>query len=215
MVHALAGTGARILVLERGEVVPSEDDNWSPAAVWKDLRYRTTERWTRRSAASRSSPTPTTASAGTRSSGAACSIGCAARTSARSSTPMACRRPGRSTTRRWRRTTTAPSSCTRCAARPARTRPNRREVPSRTPRCRMPPACRPSSDDLRRQGLHPVAAPAGAAQSGGDGGCVLCNTCNSFPCKLRREERRRRVLCPAGAAASQRHALDRRAGPAA
>ena len=25
--------------------MPSEPENWSPAAVWKDLRYRTTERW--------------------------------------------------------------------------------------------------------------------------------------------------------------------------
>ena len=35
----------RILLLERGGEVPSEPENWSPAAVWKDLRYRTTERW--------------------------------------------------------------------------------------------------------------------------------------------------------------------------
>ena len=45
MAYALAGTGARILVVERGDDVPAEDDNWNPAAVWKDLRYRTTERW--------------------------------------------------------------------------------------------------------------------------------------------------------------------------
>ena len=45
MLHALAGTGARILVVERGEFVPQEDANWDPAAVWKELRYRTTEHW--------------------------------------------------------------------------------------------------------------------------------------------------------------------------
>ena len=45
MAHALAGSGARILVLERGDVVPTEEDNWNPEAVWKRLRYRTTERW--------------------------------------------------------------------------------------------------------------------------------------------------------------------------
>ena len=45
MAHALAGTGARILVLERGDFVPQELENWDPVAVWKDLRYRTTERW--------------------------------------------------------------------------------------------------------------------------------------------------------------------------
>ena len=45
MAHALAPTGARILILERGDFVPQEDENWSAAAVWKDLRYRTQERW--------------------------------------------------------------------------------------------------------------------------------------------------------------------------
>jgi choline dehydrogenase-like flavoprotein len=45
MLQALAGTGARILVLERGGFVPQEDANWDPAAVWRTLRYRTTEQW--------------------------------------------------------------------------------------------------------------------------------------------------------------------------
>ena len=45
MAHALADTGARILILERGDFVPQEDENWSPEAVWKHLRYQTTERW--------------------------------------------------------------------------------------------------------------------------------------------------------------------------
>jgi choline dehydrogenase-like flavoprotein len=43
--HALSDTSARILILERGDFVPQEDENWSPEAVWKDLRYRTKERW--------------------------------------------------------------------------------------------------------------------------------------------------------------------------
>jgi choline dehydrogenase-like flavoprotein len=41
----LASTGAKILIAERGDFVPQEDLNWNPAAVWKDLRYRTTETW--------------------------------------------------------------------------------------------------------------------------------------------------------------------------
>ncbi len=43
--YALADTGARILLLERGDFVPQEDENWSPEAVWKQLRYRTRELW--------------------------------------------------------------------------------------------------------------------------------------------------------------------------
>ncbi len=45
MARALADTGAQILVLERGDFIAQEDHNWSPAAVWRDLRYRTTETW--------------------------------------------------------------------------------------------------------------------------------------------------------------------------
>jgi choline dehydrogenase-like flavoprotein len=46
MAHALAPTGARILLLERGDFVPQEEENWNPEAVWKDRRYRPRqERW--------------------------------------------------------------------------------------------------------------------------------------------------------------------------
>lgn len=45
LAHALAATGARLLLIERGDFVPREAQNWDPAAVWKELRYRTTERW--------------------------------------------------------------------------------------------------------------------------------------------------------------------------
>ena len=43
--HALADTSARILILERGDFIPQEDENWSPKAVWGDRRYQTRERW--------------------------------------------------------------------------------------------------------------------------------------------------------------------------
>jgi len=43
--QALSATDARILIVERGDFVPQEDENWNPEAVWKNLRYQTTERW--------------------------------------------------------------------------------------------------------------------------------------------------------------------------
>jgi choline dehydrogenase-like flavoprotein len=43
--HALSRSGARILVVERGDFVPQEAENWDPEAVWKHLRYRTKEVW--------------------------------------------------------------------------------------------------------------------------------------------------------------------------
>ncbi|MDM0111223.1 GMC family oxidoreductase [Variovorax sp. J22R133] len=42
----LAGTGARVLILERGPVLPREPQNWDPESVFVDLRYRSTETWT-------------------------------------------------------------------------------------------------------------------------------------------------------------------------
>ena len=49
MAHALADSGARLLVLERGDFVPREEENWNPEAVWKHLRYRVREQWIDRS----------------------------------------------------------------------------------------------------------------------------------------------------------------------
>jgi choline dehydrogenase-like flavoprotein len=43
--HALADSPARILILERGDFVPQEQENWDPEAVWKHRRYQTQEHW--------------------------------------------------------------------------------------------------------------------------------------------------------------------------
>jgi len=43
--QALSETGKSILILERGEHLPVEDDNWSAEAVFIDRKYRTDEKW--------------------------------------------------------------------------------------------------------------------------------------------------------------------------
>jgi choline dehydrogenase-like flavoprotein len=43
--RALASTGRRILVLERGGTFARDAGNWDPAVVWMEQRYRTRERW--------------------------------------------------------------------------------------------------------------------------------------------------------------------------
>ena len=43
--QALADTGKRILILERGEHLPREADNWSAEAVFINRKYRTDEKW--------------------------------------------------------------------------------------------------------------------------------------------------------------------------
>jgi choline dehydrogenase-like flavoprotein len=43
--HALARRGVEVLILERGERLPREPENWSPRAVFLDRRYKPAERW--------------------------------------------------------------------------------------------------------------------------------------------------------------------------
>jgi choline dehydrogenase-like flavoprotein len=43
--HALARRGVDVLVLERGERLPREPENWSPHAVFVNRRYKPAERW--------------------------------------------------------------------------------------------------------------------------------------------------------------------------
>jgi choline dehydrogenase-like flavoprotein len=46
--HKLALSGRKILLLERGDYVPREIDNWSPRAVNVDGKYQTREHWRER-----------------------------------------------------------------------------------------------------------------------------------------------------------------------
>ena len=45
LAHKLAPTGKKILILERGDYVPREKDNWSPRAVNLEGKYQTKEKW--------------------------------------------------------------------------------------------------------------------------------------------------------------------------
>ena len=45
LAQRLAPTGKSILILERGEHLPREAENWSAKAVFVDRRYRTKEQW--------------------------------------------------------------------------------------------------------------------------------------------------------------------------
>jgi choline dehydrogenase-like flavoprotein len=45
LTHALAPTGGRILLLERGGWMPREKENWDPRSIWGDLRYRNAGHW--------------------------------------------------------------------------------------------------------------------------------------------------------------------------
>ena len=45
LAYALANAGKRILLLERGEFLPREEENWEPKAVFAENRYQTKELW--------------------------------------------------------------------------------------------------------------------------------------------------------------------------
>lgn len=45
LAYALAPTGKRILILEKGEYIPREKENWNPESLYMNARYRTDERW--------------------------------------------------------------------------------------------------------------------------------------------------------------------------
>ena len=46
LTHALAPTGKRILLLERGDFLPREIENWDPKSIWLDARYHNSGKWT-------------------------------------------------------------------------------------------------------------------------------------------------------------------------
>src|SRR5690349_7632846 len=45
LAYALRDCGARVLLIERGDFLPQEPENWNPLAVWERQRYLTTETW--------------------------------------------------------------------------------------------------------------------------------------------------------------------------
>ena len=45
LAYHLASSGKRILVLERGDFLPRERENWDSQAVFAEERYKTTENW--------------------------------------------------------------------------------------------------------------------------------------------------------------------------
>ncbi len=45
LAHALASTGKKILIVERGDYLPREKENWDPGEIFLKARYKTEEKW--------------------------------------------------------------------------------------------------------------------------------------------------------------------------
>ena len=185
----LAPSGKRILLLERGDWLPREPENWSTVDVFVDGRYISPDSWyERRRASPSSSRRCITSSAAPPSCTAPRSTGCASRTSANCSHhdglspawPISyqdmepyytaaendlpgARRAGRGSDR----------------AAGQRALP----VPGGLPRAADPAALRRPGEE----GYHPFHAPCGILVNEANlpySICVKCGDCDGFPCPL-------------------------------
>ncbi len=182
--QALAPSGARMLLVERGGFVPQEEENWSPIAVWRDLRYRATEQWSDDSGGQFVPYTHYCVGGNTKFWG---------------SVLYRLRREDFQATEHVDGTSPAwpidydalepyyqraerlyhvhgddgfdPTEPARQSPYPYHPIPHARAMEEIVQR-------------LRAQGLHPSPLPLGLIKPGEEGGCVLCNTCNSFPCRV-------------------------------
>jgi choline dehydrogenase-like flavoprotein len=186
MAHALAGSGARLLVVERGDVIPREPENWNPQAVWKDLRYRTTERW--RDGDGREFLPYTHYCVG----GNTKFWGSVLYRLRREDFCATEHEDGLSPAWPISYETLAPyyEQAERlyhvhgeCGHDP--TEPPRGAYPF--PPVTHPPGMASIVARLREQGLNPSPLPLGLINPGMSDGCILCRTCNSFPCQIDRK----------------------------
>ena len=181
--QALSESSARILIVERGDFVPQEEENWDPEAVWKQLRYRARERWLDNRGREFVPYTHYGVGGNTKFWG---SVLYRLR---REDFQAVEHMDGLSPAWPIDYDTLAPYYDR--AERLYHVRGEDGVDPTEPPRAPYPYEPVPHSpemaaivDRLREQGLHPSSLPLGLLRVGEDDGCILCNTCNSFVCKL-------------------------------
>jgi choline dehydrogenase-like flavoprotein len=181
--QALADSPARILILERGDFVPQEKENWDPDAVWKQLRYRTTERWLDDRGEEFLPYTHYCVGGNTKFWG---SVLYRLRREDFQAVEHA---DGVSPA--WPIDYDILEPFYERAERLYHVHGQHGIDPTEPERGPFPNAPVPHSagmarivDALRQQGLHPSPLPLGLLRPGEPDGCILCNTCNSFACRL-------------------------------
>ena len=181
LAHALAETGADILLIERGETIPREPENRDPAAVWKDLRYRAHDSWLDGAGAPFRPYMHYCVGGNTKFWGGVL---------------YRLRREdfgeiehvdGVSPAWPVDYDTLAPYYDR--AERLYHVHGDSGDDPTEPPRGPFPfpavphePTVSGYLERIRAQGLHPSPLPLGLRDIGAPDGCVLCDTCNSFPC---------------------------------
>jgi choline dehydrogenase-like flavoprotein len=184
MARALSDSGASILVVERGHPVPQEDDNWNPAAVWKHLRYRAAERWLDGQGQEFLPYTHYGVGGNTKFWGSV--LYRLRREDFQASAHVDGESPA------WPIDYDTLEPYYDKAERLYYVHGQHGVDPTDPPRKPFPctpiphaPAMARLVEQLARQGLHPSHLPLGLMRPGETGGCVLCSTCNSFPCRIR------------------------------
>jgi choline dehydrogenase-like flavoprotein len=186
LARALSDTSARILIVERGDFVPSEPENWDPAAVWKHLRYRTTERWLDERGQLFQPYTHYNVGGNTKFWG---SVLYRLRREDFGETVHA-----GGVSPAWPIDYETLEPFYERAEQMYQVHGDVGLDPTEPPRGPFPhrpvphaPGMASLVGQLKALGLHPSPLPLGLVQPGEAGGCVLCSTCNSFPCKLRKK----------------------------
>ncbi|GHF67274.1 dehydrogenase [Streptomyces mashuensis] len=194
---ALAATGARVLVVERGGFLPREAANWSPEAVFGDGRYRNAETW------HTTAGTPFTPAAHYYVGGTTKVYG-ASLPRLRESDFEAAEHPD-GTSPAWpfpyadlepyyaeaERLYRVHGRAGQDPTEPARSGPHPHPPVAHAPRIAE------LAERLRAQGLHPHPLELGIDLREG-GTCVRCGTCDGFPCRVgAKSDAETRALRPA------------------
>ena len=179
----LAGTKADVLLLERGGAIPQEDGNWDPTVVWQELRYRATERWVDGDGKEFLPYTHYCVGGNSKFWGSALfrlrREDFQARALADGTSPA------------WPISYDTLAPYYDRAEQLYQVHGATGDDPTEGDRPPYPYAPIPHAplmaslvEGMRGQGLHPFHLPLGLIRPGEPGGCILCDTCNSFPCQI-------------------------------
>jgi choline dehydrogenase-like flavoprotein len=185
LAHRLAPTGKRILILERGDYLPREKDNWDSRAVNVVAKYHTKEVWKDKDGKPLHPHTNYYVGGNTKFYGAALFR-------LRERDFMELRHHG-GVSPEWPITYQDLEPYYTRAEHLYEVHGNRGEDPTEPPA--SAPYCKPAvsheprlqqlSDDFARQGLEPFHVPLGIRLDEANpqqSACIRCNTCDGFPC---------------------------------
>ena len=187
LAQKLAPSGRRILILERGDYVPREKDNWNSSAVNVDGKYQTKETWHDRDGAPLHPHTNYCVGGNTKFYGAALF-----RLRERDFGEL---RHHGGLSPAWPISYTELEPYYTQAERHYHVHGNRGEDPTEPlasapyshPAVSHEPRMQQLSEDFSQQGLHPFHTPLGIQLNEAEpnkSACIRCSTCDGFPCLL-------------------------------